>query len=166
MSGYHPALRLETWPRGRRHSPAKGADGQNLSRGFESLRLRQPFKNRLTGGFFVRGTILLHFPEALQIPLHFIFIAPPSSRGTNWLFDSLRCLRFWSEHDVLGANKKDQCREFLELCKRCPRGEGDVVIEGLGSPSSLASDGCDRRAFRARRRAVARGGRQPFYNRP
>ena len=34
----------ETWPRGRRHSPAKGADGQNLSRGFESLRLRQDMR--------------------------------------------------------------------------------------------------------------------------
>src|SRR5690606_38719945 len=31
----------ETWPRGRRHSPAKGACGQKLHRGFESLRLCQ-----------------------------------------------------------------------------------------------------------------------------
>ncbi len=30
----------ETWPSGRRHTPAKGADGKP-SRGFESLRLRQ-----------------------------------------------------------------------------------------------------------------------------
>ena len=33
----------ETWPSGRRHSPAKGACGQKLHRGFESLRLRQTF---------------------------------------------------------------------------------------------------------------------------
>jgi hypothetical protein len=32
---------LETWPSGRRHTPAKGASGQNLDPGFESLRLRQ-----------------------------------------------------------------------------------------------------------------------------
>ena len=32
---------LETWPSGRRHTPAKGADGKP-SRGFESLRLRHP----------------------------------------------------------------------------------------------------------------------------
>ena len=38
---YDRAFLMETWPRGRRHSPAKGADGQNLSQGFESLRLRQ-----------------------------------------------------------------------------------------------------------------------------
>lgn len=31
----------ETWPRGRRHSPAKGACGQKLHQGFESLRLRR-----------------------------------------------------------------------------------------------------------------------------
>jgi hypothetical protein len=31
----------ETWPSGRRHTPAKGASGQNLDPGFESLRLRQ-----------------------------------------------------------------------------------------------------------------------------
>lgn len=31
----------ETWPSGRRHAPAKGASGQNLDPGFESLRLRQ-----------------------------------------------------------------------------------------------------------------------------
>ena len=30
---------METWPSGRRHTPAKGADGKP-SRGFESLRLR------------------------------------------------------------------------------------------------------------------------------
>ena len=31
----------ETWPRGRRRSPAKGV-GEESSRGFESLRLRHP----------------------------------------------------------------------------------------------------------------------------
>ena len=34
---------MESWPSGRRHSPAKGAYGQNLYRGFESLALRQAF---------------------------------------------------------------------------------------------------------------------------
>ena len=38
----------ETWPRGRRHSPAKGACGQNLHRGFESLRFRQPTPTKRT----------------------------------------------------------------------------------------------------------------------
>src|SRR5690606_16795941 len=32
----------ERWPSGRRRSPAKGVDGQKLSRGFESLPLRHP----------------------------------------------------------------------------------------------------------------------------
>ena len=42
------------WQRGRRHSPAKGADGQNLSRGFESLRLRQiAIQIKRLGAFFV-----------------------------------------------------------------------------------------------------------------
>lgn len=55
----------EMWPRGRRHSPAKGAYGQNLYRGFESLHLRQepvlqrpkmsknPCKTKWLRGFFV-----------------------------------------------------------------------------------------------------------------
>src|SRR5690606_41555384 len=37
----------ETWPRGRRHSPAKGACGQKLHRGFESLLLRQKPESHL-----------------------------------------------------------------------------------------------------------------------
>jgi hypothetical protein len=37
----------ETWPSGRRHTPAKGADGKS-SRGFESLRLRHLIANCLT----------------------------------------------------------------------------------------------------------------------
>jgi hypothetical protein len=49
-SRYHPRLckkitykvkKVETWPSGRRHFPAKEAYGQNLYRGFESLSLRQ-----------------------------------------------------------------------------------------------------------------------------
>ena len=37
---------VETWPSGRRHTPAKGADGKP-SRGFESLRLRHYYKKNL-----------------------------------------------------------------------------------------------------------------------
>lgn len=40
----------ETWPSGRRHAPAKGASGQNLDPGFESLRLRQNVKTRTPQG--------------------------------------------------------------------------------------------------------------------
>jgi hypothetical protein len=42
--GYHLPP-LETWPSGRRHAPAKGASGQNLDPGFESLLLRQVTKH-------------------------------------------------------------------------------------------------------------------------
>ena len=39
----------EMWPSGRRHTPAKGADGEP-SRGFESLRLRQRDSGRTFSG--------------------------------------------------------------------------------------------------------------------
>ncbi|MEY4624749.1 MAG: hypothetical protein RL061_274, partial [Pseudomonadota bacterium] len=42
----------ETWPSGRRHSPAKGASGQNLDRKFESSRLRQKTNPELLLGVF------------------------------------------------------------------------------------------------------------------
>jgi aspartate kinase len=44
---------LETWPSGRRHTPAKGASGQNLDPGFESLRLRQNTPSKAPFGAFV-----------------------------------------------------------------------------------------------------------------
>lgn len=55
------AILLETWPSGRRHTPAKGASGQNLDPGFESLRLRQLFiKTRMAtcfaGFYFARSS--------------------------------------------------------------------------------------------------------------
>lgn len=35
---------MESWPSGRRRSPAKGVYGQNLYQGFESLTLRHFYK--------------------------------------------------------------------------------------------------------------------------
>ncbi len=38
--GYSSHFSTESWPSGRRRSPAKGVYGQNLYQGFESLTLR------------------------------------------------------------------------------------------------------------------------------
>lgn len=61
---YQPVL--ERWPSGRRHAPAKGADGQKLSRGFESLLLRhypKPHLSHWLNWGFLLGLLPLCPPE-------------------------------------------------------------------------------------------------------
>ena len=43
--GYSALFSTESWPSGRRRSPAKGVYGQNLYQGFESLTLRHILKS-------------------------------------------------------------------------------------------------------------------------
>ncbi len=53
---YQPVL--ERWPSGRRHAPAKGADGVEPSRGFESLLLRHFFDLTPARFAHLRGDVL------------------------------------------------------------------------------------------------------------
>ena len=66
--GYKLETALETWPSGRRRSPAKGV-GPEGSRGFESLRLRhKPFANPRrgpSGAFFLFGS--KGFSDAIRL---------------------------------------------------------------------------------------------------
>ena len=82
---------METWPSGRRHSPAKGASGQNLDRKFESSRLRQimfvnSYLSWVCRRFKARGNILytkMYAIEMKKVTLIIISLFFMSACATN-----------------------------------------------------------------------------------